>query len=357
MAELLQPNIAGNFLSQYAAAQDRQQRQQALQEQAQQQAVQEQRATTQWDQSQTDRALGILGPMVAQLKPGDQAGFDQVKQMALRLGVAPEKVNGYTVNDLPQLQAAFAASAPGRAMTNETRQQNLTDAQIANLRAEAAKNNALAANGGQAKAPQGYAWGPMGNLVPIPGGPADPQNKPLTDDQSKALGFANRMQAADKILSGPDATGAETSYGANFAAGVPVIGNWLSGENYQQADQATRDFINAQLRRESGAAIGQSEFDNAYRQYIPRPGDSKAVLQQKANARAQAYKNMMLSTGGPRSAVMQQNAALPSIAASPASGGTPVDLPPRGQEPQRGQVYNTSRGPAVYIGNGQFQAQ
>lgn len=367
MAELLQPDITGNYLSGLRNAQAAQMQQQ----QAQRQQVVAQQQDTTFAQGQQDRAaadsarvLEVLGPMVRNAKPGDAAAFDQIKQTAIQLGVPAEKVNQYTVDQLPALQQAFAASAPGRAMTNEDRQTRLTDAQIKNYEAEAARNNALAANGGQPKAPQGYTWGPMGNLTPIPGGPADPQNKPMTDDQAKALGFANRLRDSGKILAGPDATNAETSYLTRGLAAIPLVGNAFAGENYQQADQATRDFINAQLRRESGAAIGQSEFDNAYRQYIPRPGDSKAVLQQKARARQQAYENMMLSTGGPRGQVLQQNnanaAGAPGQlgpAASPAGGGTPVALPPRGQEPQRGQLYNTSRGPAVYLGNGQFQAQ
>jgi hypothetical protein len=63
--------------------------------------------------------------------------------------------------------------------------------------------------------------------------------------------------------------------------------NWLHSVEYQKYEQAKRDFVNAQLRRESGAAISQGEFTSAEKQYFPIPGDSPEVIKQKsANRRA-----------------------------------------------------------------------
>jgi hypothetical protein len=53
----------------------------------------------------------------------------------------------------------------------------------------------------------------------------------------------------------------------------------LRSRGAQKYDQAKADFINAQLRRESGAAIAQSEFSNADKQYFPVPGDTPDVDQ------------------------------------------------------------------------------
>ncbi len=47
--------------------------------------------------------------------------------------------------------------------------------------------------------------------------------------------------------------------------------NWLKTGDRQAFDQAGRNFINAVLRQESGAVISDTEFDNAYKQYIPQP--------------------------------------------------------------------------------------
>ena len=63
-------------------------------------------------------------------------------------------------------------------------------------------------------------------------------------------------------------------------------------------EQAKRDFINAQLRRESGAAISPTEFDSANKQYFPTPGDSAEVIQQKA-ANRRAAVEAMGREGGP----------------------------------------------------------
>lgn len=117
--------------------------------------------------------------------------------------------------------------------------------------------------------------------------------KAPTGEQAKAATFASRMREANKIISDPSVyaagLGAEGA-ARNLAEKVPVVGNAVAGmgergPDYQKFRQAKRDFINAVLRRESGAAINQSEFDNGDKQYFPQPGDSDAVIAQKAKNR------------------------------------------------------------------------
>ena len=48
----------------------------------------------------------------------------------------------------------------------------------------------------------------------------------------------------------------------------------VQNEALKTQTQAERNFVNAVLRRESGAAISQAEFANAEQQYFPRAGDS-----------------------------------------------------------------------------------
>lgn len=117
-----------------------------------------------------------------------------------------------------------------------------------------------------------------------------------TGEQANAATFATRMNEADKIISDPAIYGSGMGTGGalrNIAAGVPVVGNMAIGATeggaaFQKYDQAKRDFANAVLRKESGAAISQSEFDNADKQYFPRPGDTPEVIAQKAKNRATA---------------------------------------------------------------------
>lgn len=114
----------------------------------------------------------------------------------------------------------------------------------------------------------------------------------MTEDMRKASGFASRAGAADTIIADPDVAGAGQSLTNRGLAAVPVIGNKMVPEDYQKFDQAQRDFINAMLRRESGAAISQSEFDNAQKQYFPQPGDGPEVLKQKAENRRLAIQSL-----------------------------------------------------------------
>lgn len=118
--------------------------------------------------------------------------------------------------------------------------------------------------------------------------------KPATATQQLASGFANRLSSATDILSKYDALGSELT---GSISGSKYFPNVLKSSDRQQMEQAQRDFINAQLRRESGAVISEQEFDNAAKQYFAQPGDSAGVLQQKAEARRLAVENMKQAAG------------------------------------------------------------
>lgn len=70
-----------------------------------------------------------------------------------------------------------------------------------------------------------------------------------------------------------------------------AVGNLTQNSQQQQVEQSQRDYINATLRRESGAAIAESEFDNARKQYFPQVGDRPEVIEQKR-------RNREISTNG-----------------------------------------------------------
>jgi hypothetical protein len=63
----------------------------------------------------------------------------------------------------------------------------------------------------------------------------------------------------------------------------------FKSDEYKQIEQAQRDFVNAVLREESGAAISESEFENAIKQYFPQPGDTAEVVKQKQINRQQQF--------------------------------------------------------------------
>ena len=157
------------------------------------------------------------------------------------------------------------------------------------------------------KAPAGYVWGKpdaTGNptLTPLAGGPADKSVNP-TEQQANAYTFSSRMEKSDQILKdlegkyNPLAISAKTSaITSNIPGAQTIINSQMSPES-QKAEQAQRDFVNAVLRRESGAAISQSEFDNARIQYFPQTGDSPEVKAQKATNRKTAIEGIKKAAG------------------------------------------------------------
>jgi len=70
---------------------------------------------------------------------------------------------------------------------------------------------------------------------------------------------------------------------------VPYL---FKSDEYKQIEQAQRDFVNAVLREESGAAIAESEFENAIKQYFPQPGDTAEVVRQKQINRQQQFEKL-----------------------------------------------------------------
>ena len=67
---------------------------------------------------------------------------------------------------------------------------------------------------------------------------------------------------------------------------VPYL---FKSDRFKQIEQAQRDFINAVLRRESAAVIGEPEFENARLQYFPQPGDTPEVVKQKQKNREMQF--------------------------------------------------------------------
>lgn len=144
---------------------------------------------------------------------------------------------------------------------------------------------------------------PTGGTV-APSSPMNPfsEGGKFNNEQGKAAGFTDRMLQSESILRGIDGVGGVENQGADFGQSmrskVPGVGNYLVSQDRQKFEQAKRDFVNAQLRRESGAAISQSEFDSADKQYFPIPGDSAETIKQKAANRRAAVEAMGREAGG-----------------------------------------------------------
>lgn len=148
-------------------------------------------------------------------------------------------------------------------------------------------------------------------------------NKPLTETQSNALLFGTRMHQADKILGELAADGTTTPMpGANAGWGVGRTVTALSSSAQQRLQQAQTDFMTAILRKESGAAIGRSEFDTARLQYFPQIGDSQEVIAQKARNRALAIQGVLAGVPDSHKADLLKKIETGAIAPSGTAPGT-----------------------------------
>lgn len=153
---------------------------------------------------------------------------------------------------------------------------------------------------------------PAGLVIPVVGGGS---LKPPTEGQGKAVLFGARMQSSNQTLEELAKQGYQTpSYAKSAAESVPLVGGMLGravsstpivSQQEQRLEQAQRDFINAVLRRESGAVIAPSEFDNAQKQYFPQFGDSPEVIAQKQRNRETALRGIQYEAGPHAKAINQ----------------------------------------------------
>lgn len=153
----------------------------------------------------------------------------------------------------------------------------------------------------------------------------------LTETQSNATAFGMRAKESNALLnqlekSGTKNTGVVRSAVSGTLGMTPFIGEkleqgaasamnvlptFLGGPNeaQQSTDQARRNFVTAILRKESGAAISPSEFDNEARKYFPQPGDSNLVVKQKQDARELAIKALEVQAGPGARYIKEDNSA------------------------------------------------
>jgi hypothetical protein len=179
--------------------------------------------------------------------------------------------------------------------------------------------------------------------APAAGTPLRGKGTALTESQGNATAYGMRMKEANAILeplenAGKTNTGLIKGAVSGTVGLVPFIGDKLedvSGSIFnalprvlgglspeqQQVAQARINFITAILRKESGAAIGASEFATAEKNYFPKPGDDAATIAQKQAARKTAIKAMEIQAG-PGAKQMGGASVLPG-----ATANNPLGLP------------------------------
>lgn len=139
------------------------------------------------------------------------------------------------------------------------------------------------------------------DIAGVSGAPANPYSMggKMNEAQSKDALYSTRMLEAERVFNDPAVVSAGQSAREVAKSNLPGAGKYynINTPEFQKFDQAKRNFINAVLRRESGAVINPDEFANGERQYFPRPGDSKEVLAQKKANRADAIRGIGMGAG------------------------------------------------------------
>lgn len=127
------------------------------------------------------------------------------------------------------------------------------------------------------------------------------QNNALTkatEGQLKSSAFANRMAVNAKDLADLEDGGYDPGTLTARIGGTVPGGNYIASEEGQLYNAAKQDFILAQLRDESGAAIGSDEYAREEEKFFPMPGDGKKTIAAKRERRARAARSMAIKSKG-----------------------------------------------------------
>ena len=154
------------------------------------------------------------------------------------------------------------------------------------------------------------------------------QQRPMTEKQMQARLAVERMEPALEQLFAPGEDGMSlydqmADTGQRLAAGVPGIGNFLTSESRQRAENLIREAVGAGLRFETGAAITPAEVQDTAERYAPRPGDQPGTIAQKRAALENYLSAIqgMVPQAGSEQAPTAPPQAQPAPAAAPAPGG------------------------------------
>lgn len=118
----------------------------------------------------------------------------------------------------------------------------------------------------------------------------------LTDGMRQSWDYANRSVAAHGILARLEPVLAQRNLVVSLAQ-VNALPETITDPVVRQYAQAAREFINAQARRESGAAISEVEYGRYIRTSGWKPGDDPQTLQQKQDTRRRTIQGLVQQTG------------------------------------------------------------
>lgn len=122
-----------------------------------------------------------------------------------------------------------------------------------------------------------------------------PKSGRVTGSQSTALRYLLRgIDATDSVEKVEDDI---TKMGLGGQTQLNFAPNWLQTDAGKLYNQASKTFTEARLRKDSGAAIPEYEYENDRQMYFARPGDNEEVLKQKRASRATVLEGIAAEAG------------------------------------------------------------
>jgi hypothetical protein len=260
-------------------------------------------------------ALKNPKPQFSQLSP------DEVQQLGLPPGVYQRGPDG-RIDTVEKTQAAADPIADLRAR-----------ATAAGLSENTPEYQAFMANNG--KTPDGMVIesdGQGGFRMMQGAGANSATSKPFTEGQSKDVVFATRAEGA---LTALDPIANNLTDRKGVAAGwIPMgLGGGMQSSDYQVARTAGDEFLQAILRKDTGAAITNEEQVLYGGTYLPQPGDGPERLAYKAQARQRAVAALKAGMS-PAQLIAQERALDSGGAATPQAQPAPGnEAAPQGVDP------------------------
>jgi hypothetical protein len=158
----------------------------------------------------------------------------------------------------------------------------------------------------------------------------------LTEAQGKDIGFYTRGAQANQGLSGIE--GELTNFVQQNANVLPLgLGNYARTPEFRQAKVEADNFLTALLRKDTGAAITDNEFELYGPMFLPVPGDDPATIALKRQKRATALLALRsgLGTAEIIAATNEQTLGMPTPNAEAIGGATPSATAAPAGEPAR----------------------
>lgn len=184
---------------------------------------------------------------------------------------------------------------------------------------------------GGVKAPAGYRWGPDGNLVAIPGGPAEKSNT-ATEGERKAATLLQRLEGSQSqylnaLADDKDAAKPGLIANGLRSMGAEALANTVTGENRQRVEAAQLDMLDAALTLGTGAAYTREQLEGYRKSYFPQLGDDPKTIAEKQARLDNVISSARVAAGRAAKSIPSQTGG----ASGSWDGGAFPKVPMRGQ--------------------------